>query len=466
MDYKECAENFEQIACVVSMELLENGDYGDIRIEYGNQTYRNYVDELGDFYVPGGLYTDYIPKDLNFENLCYKCITEKKALHSYVNAVGFDAWMDINLMPLKSDDDKLGYCLFSFEMTPEVDVEKLADISSDTASHVLKTCLKLRESDDFEAAMKSVIGDIRELCDSSHCCILLTDFKKREARVLAESIKEGSGLLPMNTYLGPEFFDIVATWPGIIGGSNCCVVSDKRGMTELEKNNPTWAASLKNAGANSVVLYPLKGNGQTLGYIWAINFDTDRTMVIKEILEVTTFILSSEIASYQLYKHLELTSRYDLLTGVMNRNAMNIRIDKIVLGESNISGTFGVAFAGIKGLRTMNDNIGHHAGDELLKRAADTLSRIFDGYEVYRAGGDEFLVFCEGIAKKDFDKLIKDLKGNFKTEGGVNFAVGSCYGEDGEELRKALKIADEMMYSDMEEFYKKHPGQERRGFFV
>ncbi|MBE5924823.1 MAG: GGDEF domain-containing protein [Lachnospiraceae bacterium] len=463
MDYKECAENFEQIACVVSMDPLINGDYGDIRIEYGNQAYRDYVDNLGDFYVPGGLYTDYIPKDMNFENLVYKCITEKRPLHSYINAVGLDAWMDINVLPLKSDDDKLGYCLFSFELTPDVDVDKLADISGDTASHVLKTCLKLRETDDFKVAMTSIVRDIGLLCDSSHCCILLTDFKKRVCSVLSEYIREGSGLLPMNTYLGPDFFDIVATWPDTVGGSNCCVVSDDRDMRELSKRNPEWTASLMSAGAESVVLYPLKGNGQTLGYMWAINFDVERTQVIKEILEVTTFILSSEIASHQLYEHMELTSRYDLLTSVMNRNAMNIRIDRIVLGEDTLIGTYGVVFAGIKGLRTLNDNIGHHAGDELIKRAADTLSKIFEGYEVYRAGGDEFLVFCDGISKNYFDKLTKTLRDNYKVDGGVNFAVGSCYGEDGENLRKALKSADEQMYSDMEEFYRKHPGQERRG---
>ena len=42
-----------------------------------------------------------------------------------------------------------------------------------------------------------------------------------------------------------------------------------------------------------------------MGFIWVINFDTEKMMVIKETLELTTFILASEIYSFQLMDELK-----------------------------------------------------------------------------------------------------------------------------------------------------------------
>ena len=55
----------------------------------------------------------------------------------------------------------------------------------------------------------------------------------------------------------------------------------------------------------SAVLFPLKHNSRTLGYLWALNFKTEDTVRIKETLELSTFFIASELANYQLMKQLE-----------------------------------------------------------------------------------------------------------------------------------------------------------------
>ena len=190
-------------------------------------------------------------------------------------------------------------------MDENVDADKLADTSGESAGQVLKTCIRLRETDDFNEAMDSIICDIREMCDADRCCILLTDFNKRVCSVLCEDIRGGCGLLPMDTYISDDFFNIVESWIDTLNGSNCIVVSDEREFNVLKEVNPEWAASLEHGGINSVVLYPLKSNNEILGFIWAVNFDTEKAIAIKGILEVTTFILSGELANKQLFERME-----------------------------------------------------------------------------------------------------------------------------------------------------------------
>ena len=67
--------------------------------------------------------------------------------------------------------------------------------------------------------------------------------------------------------------------------------------------------------------------------MWAINYDGSRSTKIKETLEVTTFILGSELGNYMLVERLRLLGSKDLLTGVMNRNEMNIYVESLSRGE-------------------------------------------------------------------------------------------------------------------------------------
>ena len=70
------------------------------------------------------------------------------------------------------------------------DARKLSSLSGDLASYVLETCIKLQNPDDFHAAMNEVCTDIRELCGSEHCCILLMDTANRSCSVLCEDSED------------------------------------------------------------------------------------------------------------------------------------------------------------------------------------------------------------------------------------------------------------------------------------
>ncbi|MBO6015282.1 MAG: GGDEF domain-containing protein, partial [Lachnospiraceae bacterium] len=408
-------------------------------------------------FVPGALYTSVIERDMTFEGMCYQCVRKNRPVHLYVEIEMFHSWLSNFVLPLHSDQEGIGYCLFTYEMMPQLDAAMLANSSAGMAEHVLKTCIRLRENPDFEEAMQGVIEDIRELCGAIHCCILTIDEERESCAILCEAVQKESGHLPMKELMRPEFYNVVKTWPKAIEGDNCCVVLGEHDMRELEQLTPEWAATLKEEGVNSVVLYELKNNKRRYGYIWSLDFETSRSDMIKPILGTTTFILSAEIASHQMYHDMEEMSRTDLLTGVLNRNAMNNRIDNFDKDVLLQSGSFGVVFADVNGLKIMNDTNGHVAGDELLKKAAEVLADIFCGQEIYRAGGDEFVVLTNRISKEEFESSMDMLQKQRSL-----FSAGGVFSEKGGDIRRMMQEADERMYEAKIAYYRAHPELPRR----
>ena len=65
---------------------------------------------------------------------------------------------------------------------------------------------------------------------------------------------------------------------------------------------------------------------------------------------------------------------------------------------------FGIVNTDLNGLKQVNDNLGHDAGDDMLCEASAFLREMFDGDEIYRAGGDEFIVLVMGTDRESFER--------------------------------------------------------------
>ena len=459
MDFQKLVDCISGMACVISIEKITGDSYGTIRIVTGNKAYIDSIEsnalgihKKGKF-VPNSEYTAYLDKDLNFEHFVYNTAVLKHHNHNYITPERYDYWFNMFAIPLDFEDDRFNYCLYTHEVSDEPNAEIMANVSKDTAVRVLNTCIKLHGVNDYKETISSIIKDIREVCKASYCCILTMDFVNKSCDLLCEDKAENTGLVTNDNWFD-NFYDIAVTWSDIIGGSNCLILANEKDMQFVKEKNPIWYESIKSASVESMVVVPLKNERELLGYIWATNFETKRANSIKEILELTSYFVSSDLANRQMFDRLKYLSSIDLLTGIYNRNEMNNRIEDLV--DDEVGKPLGVVFADLNGLKYINDSEGHIVGDLLLKNAAMKLQNVFIGSDVFRAGGDEFVVLVDNVDKDSFEKLVSELDRVIQLkENGISFAYGTSFIEDSRNVRQALEDADEDMYKYKQVYYQK-----------
>ncbi|MBR2549227.1 MAG: sensor domain-containing diguanylate cyclase [Clostridiales bacterium] len=457
MDYEKLLSGYKAKACIISVDIYPDDHYGNIRIVAGNKAHcDDMLKTMHKEFIPGSPYAEYLPENKNFEDFCYRSSILGQPLHTYVELPFMNLWLNMFLLPLESDKENTGYCLYLYDVAPKADSGQRASLSADTAATVLETCIKLRGSSNIKETINEVVNSIREICESDHCCILLVDKDTRKCETFSESINPGKGVKPMDTFLDDGFFDIAQTWDGTIGGSTCIIIKNQQDREWLESVNPLWYQSLTGAGVYNIVLFPLIYNDITLGYMWSLNFNEENTVKIKETLELTTFFIASEIANYQLLQKLKIMSTMDMLTGVKNRNAMNNTISSIIDGKIRINYPYSVIFTDLNGLKRINDQNGHTEGDNLLKTTADIFIGIFYDADVFRAGGDEFMILAYDMDEKMLEARLKRVAEQTK-KNNIQVSIGTFVVHEGDDIRTAMRKADERMYADKNAYYDKHP---------
>lgn len=152
----------------------------------------------------------------------------------------------------------------------------------------------------------------------------------------------------------------------------------------------------------------------------------------------------------RLRAELEHRATHDPLSGCLNRAAT-----LAVLEEFLLEGGVTVAYLDLDCLKTVNDTLGHPAGDELLRTVAARLRRVTRQEDrLGRIGGDEFVVVCpHGDHPLDAAVLVRRL--DEAVRGPVTFAnevielqasVGAAASTDGERGEALLSRADRAMY--------------------
>ncbi len=157
----------------------------------------------------------------------------------------------------------------------------------------------------------------------------------------------------------------------------------------------------------------------------------------------------------------------DELTGLLNRRAYED--DILCFPDVPPEQDFVYAAIDINGLKVTNDDLGHAAGDELIRGTAICLMRTFGNYgRIYRTGGDEFvsIFFADEEHVKD---VLKDLEQVTATWSGqyidsISVSVGYVTKREfpTDTVVDMAKIADERMYQAKTQYYAQK-GIDRRG---
>lgn len=122
---------------------------------------------------------------------------------------------------------------------------------------------------------------------------------------------------------------------------------------------------------------------------------------------------------------LKYLSFHDALTGLYNRTYYNIVIEKI---QSKENLPLCIILGDLNGLKTINDTLGHKAGDEFIKLAADILSKsLNDTALIFRLGGDEFCILLPKTAESDLKIMLQNIYRNFANTDKYNISISLGY---------------------------------------
>ena len=171
--------------------------------------------------------------------------------------------------------------------------------------------------------------------------------------------------------------------------------------------------------------------------------------MVSSVTDITELKLQSQLMA-QL-------ANYDTLTGAPNRRLLHDRMRQLLPQESRRGRQLAVCYLDLDGFKSVNDALGHEAGDELLKQAAGRLAdEVRGGDTVARLGGDEFVVLLGDLQERGdcvpvIERILRSLAAPYQIGGahvdGVSASIGvTVYPLDDSDPDTLLRHADKAMY--------------------
>lgn len=158
---------------------------------------------------------------------------------------------------------------------------------------------------------------------------------------------------------------------------------------------PSVIAAMRGVRVQSIAIFPLLRDGAAIGVVAAFfarerEIEAEEQDLIISIARQAAQVITRLRAQHELAR----LALHDHLTGLANRRLLR---ESITLGleADATSEAFSVMFVDLDGFKMINDQLGHHAGDEVLREVASRLrSVVRDSDEIGRYGGDEFVIIC------------------------------------------------------------------------
>lgn len=183
-------------------------------------------------------------------------------------------------------------------------------------------------------------------------------------------------------------------------------------------------------------------------------------VVVYAILSMvsSTYMTIVKCERHFIEQKVEYFSKTDLLTGLYNRNVFSELTEKYSVRK--LPKDFTVIYFDVNELKRINDNLGHEAGDELIKGAAECIKKTFGKIGCCcRTGGDEFIVLAEVEKEKlvelcqNFEDTIEAWRGIVAERLHVSYGCASVYEFPEINFSGLKKEADVRLYKNKAMYY-------------
>ena len=148
---------------------------------------------------------------------------------------------------------------------------------------------------------------------------------------------------------------------------------------------------------------------------------------------------------------LQSVAETDTLTNLPNR----YRFEQYLLGAGDRGFSLAILMLDINYLKETNDKLGHSAGDELIRRAANCIASCF-GENSFRIGGDEFAAVVKDCKPEELQEMIERFE-EAKQKANVSISLGYAYTDEISEttLKDMIEKADKQMYAQKQQAHRR-----------
>jgi len=231
-----------------------------------------------------------------------------------------------------------------------------------------------------------------------------------------------------------------------------------------DERTQLWHETARAAGVMAGAAVPLLRGGRAVGVLLFYAdqegaFDEEVVKLLQRMAENIAFALDNferEAERKQAEQRIQYLATHDELTDLPNRVMFSQLLKLAIESARRHKRKLAVLFIDLDNFKTVNDTLGHEAGDELLKRVATRLKGCLRSSDVVaRQGGDEFVVLVQEVAGIEDVVTVarKILSGVIESasvggqECGVTATVGiALYPADAQDDRSLMKSADIAMY--------------------
>ena len=338
----------------------------------------------------------------------------------------------------------------AFDMT-EAEAEKQRLKYRLGLENVLMECVrKLYQDVDLNTSVPAMLKKLGRFLQAERTYI----FTIRNEKMYNDYEWCADGIAPQIENLQDLPVDLIERWQMLFAQQQCVVIQN---LEDLKETSPTEYQVLSAQNIVSLVAAPMERDGRLFGYIGVDNPPLERMHNIASALQTLCYFLMLSYRRVEYERQLSRLSYFDTLTSFFNRNRYIRDLD--ILARNG--GPLGIVYLDVNGLKDINDMYGHAAGDKILVESAQRMKRVFEGFDFYRIGGDEFVIICPGVAQDDFANRVIELKSIFMTDKICRAAIGSQWTEDYKDIQQIVANADEQMYEDKKAYYRTHPNTQR-----
>ena len=309
---------------------------------------------------------------------------------------------------------------------------------------------ELATSDSVEVLAGIVASALPAIVSAEMACVLLWDAERGELRpIAAEGLGESERELLLQSTIHVE------QTPELMG----LLTKRERVVVTAEGASPALSSLLRAIGAHSTVAVPLLAGDVFLGVAavsWSIRVGAETMTDAAVRLEGASHQCATAMQKARLLATVRHQSQHDSLTGLPNRALFALNLDA-ALSACRADTLTAIVFCDLDDFKRVNDQLGHRAGDELLRQVAARLrTQLGNAGTLGRLGGDEFALVIDDVSSEQeaidmADRVVECLNRPFRVDGRdlrISASVGvSMHEGQGGHGERLLDAADSAMYS-------------------